>query len=421
MQSTKAALRKYKNDFAESLYKDLSDWVGNYWDDFFYVVICIFILFAAIVVIDFIIKNILLRFTRGIVNATKFKWDNSFYKHKVFNSIYHLFPIAMVRSMAPYLFYDKPLVLEYVYKSLDILLVLVFVQMFLRIINSISDISTDENNYRTVAIRTFGQLMKVILIFLATLVIISILFNVDWKSILAGLGATTAILLLIFRDTILGFVSGVQIASTRMVKVGDWVGVPKYNLEGTVTEINLVSAKIREFDKTISTIPTYDFISTQIRNFESMRSTHTRRIKRSIVFNVKSFSFLTKEQLDKFKEVNLLRDYISTKEKEIYTESDMAPTQSKIGLNGRRLTNIGLFREYAYQYLLNDPKVSHKEGDALMVRQLDITPQGMPMEIYCFANTTIWEEYEAIQSDIFDHLVTSSKEFGLEVSQVLSI
>ncbi len=420
MQLTKAALKKYKNEYAESLFKDLTEWVGPNWDDFFYVIICLFILAALIVVIDFIINNILLRFTKGIVNATKFNWDNSFYKHKVFNSIYHLIPVSLAQSLAPYLFYKLPLILEYVYKALDILLVLVFVQMFLRIINSISDIATDENNYRTVAIRTFGQLMKVVLIFLATLVVISILFNVKWGTIVTGLGATMAILLLIFRDTILGFVSGVQIAATRMVKVGDWVGIPKYNLEGTVIEINLVSAKIREFDKTVSSIPTYDFITTQIKNYESMRTTHTRRIKRSIVFNVKSFAFLSKEELDKFKNVDLLKEYITNKEKEIYSNQTI-PYESKKGLNGRRLTNIGLFREYAYQYLLNDPKVSHKEGDALMVRQLDITPQGMPMEIYCFANTTVWEEYEEIQSDIFDHLVTSSKEFGLEVSQVLSI
>ena len=415
---TKNELKPFRNEWVEQFQKYISELVGTQYESISLIIVGIGLLIALFVVLDFIIKNILLFFTKKIVNLTKFEWDNHFYNNRVFNSLFHLIPLAFIRLLAPYVLYPTPNVLNAIGKVFDIVFVIILIQFVLRVANAILSISTDENNYRTVAVRTFSQLMKIITIFFAVLIIISILFNVKLPSILAGLGAATAILLLIFRDTILGFVSGVQIASTRMVKVGDWISVSKYNLEGIVKEINLVSCKIENFDKTISSIPTYDLITTEVKNFEAMRQTNTRRIKRSIVFNVKSFQFCTNEMLEKYKQIDLIKNYINRKqhELEIYNHQNTGdPTQLA---NGQRLTNIGTFRKYALSYLQESDKISKR--DNLMVRQLEITPQGMPLEIYCFTKTIVWEEFEAVQADIFDHLVTASREFDLEVVQTIA-
>ena len=415
---TKNELKPFRNEWVEQFQNYISELVGTQYESISLIVVGIGLLIALFVVLDFIIKNILLFFTKKIVNLTKFEWDNHFYNNRVFNSLFHLIPLAFIRLLAPYVLYPTPNVLNAIGKVFDIVFVIILIQFVLRVANAILSISTDENNYRTVAVRTFSQLMKIITIFFAVLIIISILFNVKLPSILAGLGAATAILLLIFRDTILGFVSGVQIASTRMVKVGDWISVSKYNLEGIVKEINLVSCKIENFDKTISSIPTYDLITTEVKNFEAMRQTNTRRIKRSIVFNVKSFQFCTNEMLEKYKQIDLIKNYINRKqhELEIYNHQNTGdPSQLA---NGQRLTNIGTFRKYALSYLQESDKISKR--DNLMVRQLEITPQGMPLEIYCFTKTIVWEEFEAVQADIFDHLVTASREFDLEVVQTIA-
>lgn len=412
---TKQELKPFRNEWVEQFQNYVADFVGSQYETVSLVVVGIILMLAVFILLDFIIKRILLFFTRKVINLTSFTWDNHFYDNRVFNSVYHLIPLAFTRQLAPYILYPTPKFLNEIGKVFDIVTVLILLQLILRIANAILSISTDENNYRTVAVRTFGQLIKILTIFFAAMIIASIMFNVKVESILTGLGAATAILLLVFRDTILGFVSGVQISSTRMVKVGDWISVPKYNLEGVVKEINLVSCKIENFDKTISSIPTYDLIATEVKNFEAMRQSNTRRIKRSIVFNVKSFEFCTNEMLNKYKEIDLIKNYINRKQHdlEVYNHKNSSnPTQLA---NGQRLTNIGVFRKYALSYLQENPNISKR--DNLMVRQLEITPQGMPLEIYCFTKTVVWEEYEGVQADIFDHLVTASKEFDLEVVQ----
>ena len=414
---TKNELKPFRNTWVESFQNYVSDFVGPQYETLALAVVGLGLLLLVFFLLDFIIKNILLYFTKKIVNLTSFEWDNHFYNNKVFNSVYHLIPLAFTRLLAPYVLYPLPNLLNATGKVFDIVFVVIMLQFMIRIASSILSISTDENNYRTIAVRTFSQLMKIITIFFAVLIVISILFNVKLNSILAGLGAATAILLLIFRDTILGFVSGIQIATTRMVKVGDWVSIGKYNLEGVVKEINLVSCKIENFDKTISSIPTYDLITTEVKNFEAMRGTNTRRIKRSIVFNVKSFKFVDDEMLEKYKRIDIIKNYISRKELEIEKFNREKAADITIPANGRRLTNIGVFRKYALSYLQENQHISKR--DTLMVRQLEITPNGMPLEIYCFTKTVVWDEYESVQADIFDHLVTASREFDLDVVQTI--
>lgn len=414
---TKQELKPFRNEWVEQFQTYISEFVGPQYETISLIVVGVTLLIGLFIILDFIIKNILLYFTKKLVNLTNFEWDNHFYDHKVFNSLFHLIPLALTRILAPYVLYPTPNVLDGMGKLFDIGFVLIILQLFLRGADAVLSIATDENNYRTVAVRTFSQLMKIITIFFVVLIIISILFNVQWGSIIAGLGAATAILLLIFKDTILGFVSGIQIASNKMVKVGDWIAIPKYNVEGTVKEINLVSCKIVNFDKTISSVPTYDLITTEVKNYEAMRHTNTRRVMRSIVFNVKSFKFCSDDMLEKYQSIDLIKNYITRKRMDL-AKTNVHSADPNLLANGRRLTNIGVFRKYAQSYLQENPNISN--SDTLIVRQLEITPQGMPLQIYCFTKTSDWVEFETVQSDLFDHLVTASREFDLEVMQTLT-
>lgn len=370
--------------------------------------------------LDFILKNIFSIIARKIVNRTQFTWDDALYENKIFNSLSHAISISFIFLFSTYFIpKEQQNLLIFTNKIIYILFILVFLQFIVRFINAIVSISTSENNHRTVAVRSFAQLLKIITYIFGMILLISVLLGQDFKVIIGSLSAITAIILLLFKDTILGFVSGVQIASTKMVKVGDWIYVPKYKVDGTVVEINLVSAKIRGWDKTVSSVPTYDLISSSVKNYESMQKENVRRIKRSLIFNTKSFRFLQKKDLEFLKSYELIAPYLSEKIISIDAEeakckvSNMSST-----INSQQLTNIGVFRKYAELYLKNHAQIAKNE--TLLVRQLDLSPHGLPLEIYCFTNTSDWIKYEKIQADIFDHLLTSAHAFNLELVQILS-
>ncbi|WP_417431329.1 mechanosensitive ion channel family protein [Halpernia sp.] len=270
--------------------------------------------------------------------------------------------------------------------------------------------------YIIMALRAINQTIKIFGTFIFTIIAICILFKISGTAILGSLGAMTAVLVLVFRDTILGFVTGIHVATSKNLKVNDWIGIPKYNLEGTILDINLLTTKILNFDKTVSTIPTYDLLTTEIKNLQVMSETNTRRIKKSIYFNINSFKFIDEELFTKLKQINLISDYLDSKSKEI-SDSKKEMSHFETIVNGAQLTNIGVFRVYAMEYLKHNKNVD-KDGTS-MVRQLDISPQGLPLEIYCFTNDSKWEHFEQIQADIFDHILVAAKEFDLQVIQYL--
>ncbi|WP_103327668.1 mechanosensitive ion channel family protein [Bacteroidetes bacterium endosymbiont of Geopemphigus sp.] len=357
--------------------------------------------------------NRLVRFvSKRIVNSTHFSWDDILYKNKVFDSLGHFFPVALGFILVEGLFKSHPDFIGHVQKVFYALFVLIFLQFSIRMINSVMQIATSENNHQTIAVRSFSQLLKILSVIICVLMIISIIFGVSFSSIITSLGTATAVIVLIFRDTILGFISGVQMATTRMIKVGDWITIPKHTIEGIVIEINLISAKIENFDKTITTVPTYDLISTAVTNFEVMRQKNIRRIKRSILFNTLSFKFLEIEDLKRFKNSCLIGKYIEEKEKEISIYNE----EEKYEINYRKLSNIGLFREYALHYLKAHPMISNSQ--TLIVRHLEPTQYGLPLQLYCFTKTSLLVDYERIQADVFDHLFAVAYIFDLELTQV---
>ncbi len=371
------------------------------------------------ITLDLILKNFFQIIAKRVVNKTKFNWDDILYKNRVFNSLSHFVSISIIILLTSIFIPETYNQLnKFINNILYIVFILIFIQFVTRVIDSVVTISTSENNHRTIAVRSFAQLLKIMTYLFSSILLISIILEQDISVIIGSLSALTAIIILVFKDSILGFVSGVQIASTKMIKVGDWISISKHKVDGIVIEINLVSAKIQNWDKTISSVPTYDLISSSVKSYEPMIAMNVRRIKRSLIFNIKSFAFIENSELENFKRFELIESYINTKQNEIENENINNKKSDKSIINRRRLTNIGVFRKYTELYLKNNPKIN--QNQTLLVRQLDPTPHGLPLEIYCFTNSSKWNAYEEIQSDIFDHLLTSSKEFNLEVVQVLT-
>ncbi len=347
--------------------------------------------------VRFVIKNIL-----GGINCIYI-----LYKNRVFDSIIIFFTLFIGFVLFKIFFYNYNVNFIFFEKIFNILLVVILFKFLTRVINSIMKITINaiKDDHKTIAVHSFFQLLKVISIIFCILIVIAILTKYDLFTILTSLGAITAVVILVFKDIILGFVSGIQMASNKMIKVGDWIGIPKYKIEGTVIEINLVSSKLENFDKTVTHLPTYDLISNAIVNFEQMRKKNLRRIKKSILFNIQSFSFCEKKELKKFKTFFLIKHYIEKKQKK---------NELNKFIKDKKFTNIELFRQYALEYLINHSQISKSE--TLMVRYLDIKPYGLPIELYCFTKTSESSIYENIKSNILDHLLTISKEFNLEIT-----
>lgn len=269
-------------------------------------------------------------------------------------------------------------------------------------------------------IKGYLQIVKIIIYGIATILIIATLIDRSPLILLSGLGAMAAVLMLIFQDTLLSLVASVQISTGDMIRVGDWIEMPQLNADGDVIDIALHTVKIQNWDKTITTIPTKRFISDSFKNWRGMQESGGRRIKRSLFIDQHSIHFLTKEELEHVKQFSLLDGYFDNKINELNVWNERhVKSSSGTTLDSRKLTNIGTFRAYIERYLRNNPGI-HQQGMTLMVRQLSPTSEGLPIEIYCFTNTIAWTEYEAIQSDIFDHLLAIAPEFNLRVYQAPS-
>ncbi|CAG0925617.1 unnamed protein product [Notodromas monacha] len=297
---------------------------------------------------------------------------------------------------------------------INLLLEISIAIFLIHLINAFVYLGSEDNDYKTIAVKTFGQLAKIVLWIVAVVLVISTILQIDPIKVITGLGAVTAVLILLFKDTIVGFVTGIQVAYSQLVKVGDWIKVPKYEADGYIKEIDLMSVKIENFDKTVSSIPSYDLVATEIINYDPMTTGGTRRIKRAIVFNVKSFRFLSDQDVQMFQQYHLLEGYIKHHWPLIKAHNQTQKINTQILGNGLNFTNIGLFRNYVQAYIANHPKIDPK-GQQL-VRQLQMTEKGLALEIYCFTTTAIWKDFEEIQSDIFDHLLTIATQFGLDVA-----
>ena len=363
------------------------------------------------IVANVIAKKVVLQIIVHIIKNNKVTWDNVFLEQKVFHKLSHIVP-AIIIYFAGAMFPSYQNLIEKAALTYIIVITLMVINALLNACDVI---------YRTFPvskvrpIRGYVQVAKIIVFIFGGIMIISNLFGQNPLIILSGLGALSAVLMLIFKDSILGLVAGVQLSSNDMVRVGDWIEMPKYNADGDVIDITLNTVKVMNFDKTITMIPSYALISDSFRNWRGMQTSGGRRIKRSIYIDTSSIRFCSEEMIEAYKKIQYLSDYIESKLNEIehYNEERNIDKSSKV--NGRQLTNIGVFRVYIQQYLKHHPKI-HQEM-TLIVRQLASGDSGLPLEIYAFTNDTNWMVYESVQSDIFDHIFAVAPEFGLRTFQ----
>lgn len=418
-----------KNELID--YKDflqqISDEIHFFCKDFFpdefvlsmQITLKFFLLIFLIFFVSFLLKNGINLVFKFFFDKEKYPVMKSIYKAKVTNSVANILGIALGHYALFSIFYRHPKSFVFLERLIGFLVVLAVANMAFRFIKVLQNYYLiQQDYYKIIAINSISQTVRIFGMFIFSVIAVCVIFGISTTTVLGSLGAITAVIVLVFRDTILGFVTGIHVATSKNLKVGDWVAIPKYSIEGNIEGIDLLTTKIRNFDKTLSTIPTYDLLTTEIKNMQVMTETNTRRIKKSIVFNIKSFKFLDDQLFNDLLKINLIHDYLVERKNEIDKEKATLPNADEI-INGSQLTNIGTFRIYALNYLKNNPNID--QTGTVMVRQMEITPQGMPLEIYCFTNDSNWENFEQIQADIFDHLLVASKEFDLEIMQVNKI
>ena len=376
-----------------------------------YIILLISILFAYVL---FLVTNqIILRSIAKIFRKTSTKFDDILLEQKVFNKLPYLIPLIFLYSLRDVVPFFKS-----VDRFLIALIALIILISLNALINAINDVYRKSKFAEKLNIKSYAQVVKLILNSVGIIIIAALLAGKSPIYFLSGLGALTAVLILVFKDTILSLVSSVQISSNDLFKIGDWIEAPQFGADGNVIDIALHSVKVQNWDKTICVVPTNQLINSSFKNWRGMSESGGRRIKRSIKINMKSIKFCSDSMIEKFKTIYLLKDYMEEKLKEINVHNIDKKINEADVVNRRSLTNVGTFRAYIKFYLKNNAKI-HNDM-TFLVRQLAPQSDGLPIEIYVFSNDTNWVNYEAIQSDIFDHLLAILPEFDLEVFQNLT-
>lgn len=362
--------------------------------------------------ISFIIsRKIILKMASKMTLKSKNNWDDVFYMKKVFHWFSHITPALIIYISAglfiPYHSLIQRIGLSYMY--------VIGIFVLQSILDAIKDIYQGYEISKSRPIKGYIQVVQLSLFVMGSILIIATMMNRSPWVLLSSLGALMAIIILMFRDSILGFVAGVQLSGNDMVRLGDWIEMPKYRADGNVIDVSLNTIKVQNWDKTITSIPTYAFVSDSFKNWRGMQESGGRRIKRSLFIDMTSIKFCTEEMIERYERIEYISEYIYRKREEIENYNYKKLVDTTQMANGRRLTNIGTFRAYLQSYLVNHPKIN--KDMTLLVRQLTPTEHGLPIEIYVFTNDCVWANYEEIQADIFDHILTVVSEFDLLVFQ----
>ena len=362
-----------------------------------------------------IARGPLLRAIQKIVAKTNTQWDDALIERRVLHRLAHLAPGLIIYRLAPLALQDFDQVESIVHTGSKLYLLFVGTITIDALLSAGLDIYRTTNASKEISIKSLIQFVKVILYFVAGLFALSILLNQPPSVLIGGLTALTAVLLLVFKDAILGLVAGIQLTVNRMVARGDWIEMPKYGADGDVLDVSLTTVKIQNWDKTITTIPSYTLISESFRNWRGMKESGGRRIKRAINIDLSSVSFCDEEMLARFSQIQYITEHIDSKRTTLAEYNNSNNIDLSHLVNGRRMTNIGTFRAYIIAYLKNHPDISDEM--TFLVRQLAPTDCGVPIEIYVFCRDTVWANYESIQADIFDHIFAITPEFDLRIFQ----
>jgi miniconductance mechanosensitive channel len=362
-----------------------------------------------------VVQRYLLRFIGALTRKTAAWWDDVFLGEDIIRRLSWFVPLIIVHQVVPFIPH-LPVELAGLMQRLALATLLLFgVRVFGALLAAVQHVYSRHPSSKDRPIKGILQVVSVVAHLITVIFIIAALMNKSPLILFSGLGAMTAILLLVFRDTLLSLVAGIQLTANDLVRVGDWIEMPQFNAYGDVIDIALNSVSVQNWDKTITVIPTHKFLENSFKNWRGMRETGGRRIKRSLYIDMSAVRFLTDAEIERFGKFALLHDYIEAKREELAKHNLRQAAGPEIIANARRMTNIGTLRAYAINYLRQHPGVH--QGMTLLVRQLQPTAEGLPLEIYTFTSDTAWAAYEGIQSDIFDHLLAILPEFGLRVFQ----
>jgi len=384
-------------------------------------VIAFLLMVVAAYLANLIARRLLLRGIKNLVERTKTVWDDMLLKRHVFDRLSHLAPALVIYAMAPFVGQDpmggtvRTAMTMILQRAAVVYMTVIGLLVLDALLNALVDIYRTFEEAHKRPIRGFVQAAKIILYAVVGIIVIATIMGRSPNLLLGGLGAMTAVLMLIFKDSILGLVAGIQLSTNEMLHIGDWIEMPKYGADGDVIDISLTTVKVRNWDKTITTIPTYALISDYFKNWRGMSESGGRRIKRSIHIDTTSIKFCTADMLERFKRIKHIKEYIERKLEEINEHNTAEGIDESDLVNGRHLTNIGTFRAYVAAYLRHHPKVH--QGMTFLVRHLQPTAEGLPIQIYVFSNDQAWANYEAVQADIFDHILAVVPEFDLRVFQ----
>ncbi len=366
-------------------------------------------------VANFIAKRYIVSTLAFVASRSESKWDDAVLRPGVLNRIAHLVPALIIYKLTPIALEGYDSAITFVTRALLIYMIVILMLVLYALLDTGEDVYEEFPASRDVPIKGFIQILKIVLFFMTAIFVISIILDKTPLYLLSGIGALAAVMTLVFRDSILGFVAGIQLAANRMVAVGDWIEMPNYGADGDVLEVALTTVKVQNWDKTITTIPTYALISGSFKNWRGMAESGGRRIKRSVNIDIGTIRFCDQKMLDRYGKIQYIAEYIENKRKELEAFNRTAHIVGDSLANGRHLTNVGTFRAYIVAYLGHHPMIN--KDMTFLVRQLPPSQYGLPIEIYVFSADKAWANYEAIQADIFDHTLAVAPEFDLRIYQ----
>ncbi|MHC8950013.1 mechanosensitive ion channel family protein [Sphingobacterium hungaricum] len=365
---------------------------------------------------DFVIRAFFKGVFTKFIKKTNNKLDDYLFDNKVFKYLAHLIPLSFSKMLLPIIFVGFPALVSILSKALSIFITIGIYLLLNSVFKTLRDVLRSSKGFSDKPVDSYLQVIQIFLIFVCGTIVFSILTGNSPWSFLVSLGAASAILMLIFKDTILGFVASIQVSANDSVRVGDWIEMAKYGADGDVIQLNLNNVRIQNFDKTIVTIPTHNLLSDSFKNYRGMQQSGGRRIKRAMNIKISSIRYLKEQEVEGLRKIQILSDYIDERQAEIQDYNEKTKADSSVLVNGRHMTNVGLFRAYIMRYSKSHPEIN--QNMTLMVRQLAPTEYGLPLELYMFTDGTTWSFYENVMSNVFDHLFAAIKYFDLEVFEL---
>jgi len=382
------------------------------WAEYINMLILVLLVLIVLSILDVVFRKVIVGVFTRLSSTSKTHFDDLLVKNKAPRNIAHIIPLILAYQAIPAIFRDFPSTEIFVTKTIEVFAIVLFLWIIKSFLHTIKDFFKTLPTLKDKPIDSYIQVFMIFAWAIGLLYAFSIVTGVELWKFLTALGTASAIIILIFKDTILGFVASIQVSINDMVRIGDWITFENYGADGDVIEINLATVKVQNFDKTITTIPTYALISDSFKNWRGMKNSDGRRMKRALIIKQESIHFLTNEEIESLKKIEMITEYLENRNKAIATFNTENEIDKSILINGKNLTNIGVFRKYIGNYLQQHSGVN--KDMTLMVRQLAPTSQGLPIEIYAFSSDKRWANYEYIMADIFDHLLAAIPYFGLE-------